>query len=112
MKNVFLIFFGVLTISLSAQVNVPDAFVQEKAYVMTYHPEKSASLEDISNLFPNGVTWTQETMGQVELSHLFATIKPLDKFQNFRIGDSGYVVMVNNRQRIERMYQGSINKKK
>lgn len=112
MKNVFLLFFGMLTISLSAQVNVPDAFVQEKAYTMSYHPEKAAGLEDISNLFPNGITWSQETMAQVELSHLFANIKPLDKFQNFRIGDSGYVVMVNNRQRIERMYQGSINKKK
>jgi hypothetical protein len=112
MKNVFLLFFGVLTISLSAQVNVPDSFIQAKAYTMSYHPEKAGSLEDISNLFPEGVTWTQETMAQVELGHLFATIKPMEKFQNFRIGDSGYVVMVNNRQRIERMYQGSINKKK
>ncbi|MEN9333584.1 MAG: hypothetical protein RLY35_764 [Bacteroidota bacterium] len=112
MKNLFLLFFGVLTFSLSAQVNVPDAFVQSKAYSLSYHPEKSSALEDIANLFPNGVTWSEATMSQVDLSHLFATIKPLDKFQNFRIGDSGYVVMVNNRQRIERMYQASINKKK
>ncbi len=112
MKNVFLLFFGVLTISLSAQVNVPDAFVQEKAYVMTYHPDKSAKLEDISSLFPGGVSWTQETMDLVDLRHLYPTIKPTEKFQNFKIGDTGYVVMVNNRQRIERMYQGSMNKKK
>jgi hypothetical protein len=112
MRNLILLFFGLLSISMFAQNKVPDSFVRNNAYSLSYHPEKSADLEDISSLFPNGVTWTEENASQVDLSHLFPTIKPSEKFQNYRIGKSGFVVLVNNRQRIERMYQSSINKKK
>lgn len=79
-------------------------FLSEKGSVVSYAPEKSASFDDLMAQ----PTKANVALGAVDASSfnlLAFDIIPLeDKFQSYRIGDSGYVVTIYSQKKLDAMY--------
>lgn len=79
-------------------------FFSEKGSIVSYAPEKSASFDDIGSL-PTKKSVDVNSLNEDNFNILVfdLTILP-NKFQSFRIGDTGYVVTIYSQSRLDSMY--------